>query len=329
MRISTSQIFDAGTLNIQRTNGELFKLQNQLSTGRRILTPADDPVAAAQALVVTQSDSVNNGYIDNQGYAVDRLNMLETKLGAVTENIQNLLEKAIQAGNMSSLSDANRQSIADAMRQQLGQLVAVANSQDGVGGYMFSGYQSAVAPFTPATDPVDSRALATATPPQNAANPYVTYNGDQGHLELQVDSSRIMPISENGSDVFMRVKDANGNLTGGSIFDTIKNMIDTLEKPVATNPAFQADYNKSLTDMHAILDHAEQVRSSIGSRLAELDALKSSSSGLTLQYQQTLSTLQDLDYVKAISDFTQQQTTLEAAQKSFVQISGLSLFKLL
>ena len=45
------------------------------------------------------------------------------------------------------------------------------------------------------------------------------------------------------------------------------------------------------------------------------------------QYQQTLSDLQDLDYAQAISDFTRQQVALEAAQKSFVAISGLSLFK--
>ena len=53
MRISTSQIFDAGALGIQNGQGSLFKLQNQLSTGRKVLTPKDDPVAAAQALVVT------------------------------------------------------------------------------------------------------------------------------------------------------------------------------------------------------------------------------------------------------------------------------------
>ena len=60
MRISTSQIFDAGALGIQNGQSGLFKLQNQLSSGRKVLTPKDDPVAAAQALVVTQSRDVNS-----------------------------------------------------------------------------------------------------------------------------------------------------------------------------------------------------------------------------------------------------------------------------
>lgn len=329
MRISTSQIFDAGTLNIQRNQSEVFKTYNQISTGRRILTPADDPVAAAQALVVTQSDSVNNIYIDNQGAASDRLKLLETQLTSATGTIQNILEKAVQGGNSGTLSDADRKSIAADMRQQLSQLLSTANSQDGSGLYMFSGYKSNVQPFTSATDPLNVNAPATLAPPQDSLNPYVTYHGDQGQQALQVDASNTMNVAENGSDVFMRVSDSNGNLTGGSVFDTIKNMIDTLEKPIATNPTFQTDFNKSLGDLHSILDNTVRVRSSVGARLAELDALGLAASGLTLQYSETLSNLQDLDYAKAISDFTKQQTNLEAAQKSFAQISSLSLFKLL
>lgn len=52
---------------LQQSHSALFKLNNQLSTGRRVLTPQDDPVAAAQALVVTQSKEVNQQYINNRG----------------------------------------------------------------------------------------------------------------------------------------------------------------------------------------------------------------------------------------------------------------------
>ena len=67
----------------------------------------------------------------------------------------------------------------------------------------------------------------------------------------------------------------------------------------------------------------------MGTRLQELDALDSYGSDKSLQYSQTLSTLQDLDYTQALTDLTRQQTILEAAQKSFAQTSSLSLFKFL
>lgn len=335
MRVSSSQIFDVGTIGVLRNQSALLSTQSHLSTGKRVNTPEDDPVAAAQALVVIQSDSVNNRRIENQGFAGDSLKLLETKLDGVTETIQGLLEETVRAGNTGTLSNQDRKAIATDMRQRLAQLLATANSQDGAGQYMFAGFKTNVQPFTSVNDPVDSSAPATG--PQNFATPYVTYNGDQGERTLQVDAARIMPVSENGSDVFMRISDKNGALTGGSVFDTIKNMIDTLEKPIGplappanqTGATFTADHSTGLGDLQAFLDNTLRIRASVGSRLAELDSLADSADGLTAQYQETLSGLQDLDYASAISTLSKQQMQLQAAQQSFVKISSLNLFSYL
>ena len=74
------------------------------------------------------------------------------------------------------------------------------------------------------------------------------------------------------------------------------------------------------------LDRIVETRASVGTRMQEIDAIKSSGEDTALQYDKTLSDLQDLDYAKAITDLTRQQTGLEAAQKSFLKIQGLSLF---
>jgi flagellar hook-associated protein 3 FlgL len=71
------------------------------------------------------------------------------------------------------------------------------------------------------------------------------------------------------------------------------------------------------------------VQASVGARLQALDGLSSNSAAVDILHQQSLSALQDLDYAQALSDFTRQQLSLEAAQKSFVTISGLSLFSYL
>jgi flagellar hook-associated protein 3 FlgL len=71
------------------------------------------------------------------------------------------------------------------------------------------------------------------------------------------------------------------------------------------------------------------VRASVGSRMKELDNLDDYGSARDLTYSQQLSAVQDVDYVKAISDFTQKQTTLQAAQQSFVKVAGMSLFNYL
>ena len=99
MRISTSQIYDAGSLNIQRNQASLFKIQNQLSTGRRVLTPEDDPVAAAQALLVTQAKEMNTQQTTNQGNAESQLGLVDSQLSSLVDLIQNVRDRVIQAGN--------------------------------------------------------------------------------------------------------------------------------------------------------------------------------------------------------------------------------------
>ena len=99
MRISTNQIYDAGTLGIQNGQSSLYKLQNQLSTGRRVLTPQDDPVAAAQALIVTQSMEVNKQHIDNQGQAKSQLGLIDSQTNAMVNALINVRDRVVQAGN--------------------------------------------------------------------------------------------------------------------------------------------------------------------------------------------------------------------------------------
>jgi flagellar hook-associated protein 3 FlgL len=117
--------------------------------------------------------------------------------------------------------------------------------------------------------------------------------------------------------------------TKESIFTTLTDLIGALRAP-GDGPAGQASLSNKLNHAQNSIDNATDnllsVQSAVGARLRELDYLDSSGDDLNLQYATTLSTLQDVDVVKAISLFTQQQTTLDAAQKSFKSLSGLSLF---
>ncbi len=119
--------------------------------------------------------------------------------------------------------------------------------------------------------------------------------------------------------------------TNQSVFDTLNKLITTLSTPlagasaatVAANGQAMSDGLSALTqDLNNVLG----VRATTGSRLNELTALQTTGTQLGLQYQQTLSTIQDTDYNKAITDLTQQKLVLQAAQQSFAQVSKLSLF---
>ncbi|MEW6314364.1 MAG: flagellar hook-associated protein FlgL [Pseudomonadota bacterium] len=517
MRISTSIFFEQGVQSMQQHQAELVRQQQLLSSGRRALTPADDPVATTRALEVKQSQALNQQYDINAGNAQSQLGLEEQALKSVVNLLQDVKVLALNANN-APLGNNDRLSIATDLRGRFEELLGLANSTDGNGQYLFSGYQGSNKAFS------------------EVAPGYVVYNGDQGQRMVQVSPSQQIAISDSGSDVFQRIRNGNGNfvtsaarmsttaatantgtgkistvsvsgppyntnlsqpvtitftspttfdvtgtgtglpatgvsytagapisyngwtasitgvpatgdvfniapnagtgiisvgvvnnqsawnaatnknlsirfavdntvtpavttydivnnvtgnslLTGAAasnfgpyartysagtaislksqgaepafdygasveisgvpangdtfnvaassstdIFTTLSNLITALQTPV-TSGAGTASLNNSLnTALKEIDNSIEQVltvEASVGARLRAAEVAQSTGQDLALQYQQTLSNLQDLDYAKAISDLNFQQMQLDAAQKSFMQVQSLSLFNYL
>ncbi len=313
MRISSNQMYTNGIDGILKLQSDLYTTQNQIDTGRRIVTPKDDPVGAAQALMVSQSLSVNDLYIKNQGTATDKLNNLDSTLSSVNDQLQSIYSSAVAAGN-GAYSDADRAAIATQLKAGLANLVALGNSQDGTGRYIFAGFKSTTPPF----------AVTANTTPFSLANPYVAYSGDDGVQTLQVDASTNLPTSEPGSQVFMRIQDASGNVTGRSVFDAVQNMINYLNTPGGT--ASSATYTTALKDISDSISSISRERSAVGASLNSLTNMGTVAADRKLQYQTQLSSLQDVDMAQALSSVSKQQLQLQASQATFAAVSKLSLF---
>ncbi|MEQ1816082.1 MAG: flagellar hook-associated protein FlgL [Nitrosomonas sp.] len=399
MRVSTNTIYETGTNLMLQQQDALVKTQQQLSTGRRILAPSDDPIAAAQALNVTQSASLNKQYSVNRASANSSLGLEENILKQVTSLLQDVHGRAVYGGN-STLADADRKILATELRSKLDSLIGLANTTDENGQFLFSGYQASTKPFV-----------------QTGLD--VQYSGDQGQRLNQVGPARQLAISDSGTDIFERIKNGNGifataansinlgtgvidggsvitpaSLTGAnydinfnvaaglttydivntttglpvssanpyvgnstisfdgiqvsikgdpangdkftvspssnqSIFKTVSDLITALETPSSGQPGGTRLANSLSTALQSInnsLEHVLTKQSSIGARMNEIDTLESVGSDQDIQFKQLLSQLQDVDFAKATSDFQRQQLYLQAAQQSYIKISGLSLF---
>lgn len=194
MRISTKSIYEAGTLQMNSLQSAMARTQLQLSTNRRILAPSDDPIASSRVLEITQSQSINTQLATNRTNAKNFLSQEELALGGTHDLITAVKVLAVNAGN-GSMTDADRNSLAVELEGRMNDLMGIANSSDGAGGYLFSGFKSTTLPYT-----------ATATG--------AVYAGDQGQRELQVGATRFLPISDSGTEVF------DSNLTGNGTFAT-------------------------------------------------------------------------------------------------------------
>lgn len=397
MRISSNTIFDSNVAAMGQQQSRLMQTQQQIASGKRLSSASTDPVAATRALDITQSDAINNQQASSRAAARHTLSLAESTLQGVTTLLQDVRTAAVYAGN-GTLNSSDRATLATDLSGRLQELVGLANSTDGVGNYLFSGFQSKTQPF------VDTPAG-------------MGYFGDDGQRLAQVSATRQMAASDSGADVFMRIRNGNGTfvtqatagnsgsgvisagavvnpaaLTGNnysisfsmaagvsnysvintttglpvpgmtaqpytsgqaiafdgmrldiqgapasgdsfavtpssneSVFKTISNLIATLNAPVVGSNLTNG-LNRGINNLDNALGNVLTVRATLGLRLNEIDALQTTGEDMGLQLKQTLSQLQDVDYNKAISDLTQQQVTLQAAQKSFTQVANLSLF---
>ena len=132
MRISTSGSFLHGLRMMQQLQSSLDHTQRQISSGRRILAPSDDPIAASRALEIRESIGRLDQFDRNAGIASHRLAQEESALNSINNVLQRVRELALQANNATQ-SNESRQIIAGEIRQQLDQLVPCDRIQAGQG----------------------------------------------------------------------------------------------------------------------------------------------------------------------------------------------------
>ncbi len=186
MRISTQQIFGRGIESIQDVTQQAQKTQLQLSTGKKILTPADDPVASTRILELNQELALNAQFQRNIELVDGRLKLQDDLMGSINDVVQRIRELAINAGN-GILSKDDLGYIAAEVEERLDQLAGLLNSQDSSGEFVFSGFQGGTQPFQ-----------------KNDSGAY-EYAGDEGRRFVQIEPSVQIASTENGKAIFQDV----------------------------------------------------------------------------------------------------------------------------
>jgi len=189
MRISTLQAFNNGVAGLQRNYANVTRTQEQISTGNRILTPADDPVASVRLLQLEQQQNVLNQYAENLTAAKNSLTQEEVSLNSANTILQRVRELAVQAGN-GALSSKDRASIAAELQECEDELLGLMNTRNARGEYLFAGFQGKTQPFV------------------RQADGSYAYQGDEGQRKIQIASSLDIPISDNGKKTFVNITDA-------------------------------------------------------------------------------------------------------------------------
>lgn len=181
MRISSNLFFQTGLNAINAQQSDLVHLYKQVGSGKRMVAPSDDPLAAAQAINVSQTLAMSERYASNRVVANRNLGLQENILNTVTLQLQDVKTRLVEVGN-GTLSDVDRSTLAEVLQGARDSLLNLANSTDGNGQYLFSGSKGNSAPFS-------------------AEGLYV---GDSSQRLVQVDQTRRIAAADLGIDIFSR-----------------------------------------------------------------------------------------------------------------------------
>ena len=318
MRVATSTAYSQGVTSMNTQNFKLNKTMLQLSTGKRIVTPSDDPAGAARVLGLNQAKSRTEQFQDNINTLKSSLQIEETALSGIVNTLQRVRELTIQANN-DTYDATQREAIALEIQEHFEAITAFANTTNGNGEFLFGGFNNRDIPF------------------ENVGG-VVNYNGDQGQQLLQISATRQVASGDNGFDVFMNLRGSdNGNTLNAypmSVFAVVKELETVLSSNAGSPSAFPIEtFHESMSRIIGNIDVAlgqiSDVQAGIGARLNATESQENVNEDYLVQLATTLSETQDLDYTEAISRLEQEQIGLQASQQTFTKIQGLSLFNFL
>jgi flagellar hook-associated protein 3 FlgL len=376
MRISTTATFLNATSALNGRQGELAKLSAQISSGKRILTPADDPAGAARVVELESARARNNQIVVNQRAAASTLSQAESLLGNVSDTYSDIRELLVQAGNP-ALSDSDRKSLAAELSARSEALYGLSTSRDGDGQALFGGRVIQVGSSRDLDLTLNNTLLfgqvrngnglfVTGEDPANGGGAAISAGSVTDASALDGGSYNIIMHDTAGTLTYDVVNAATGAVVSGAnaftagtqisvagmgvkisgvpaggdtfhltpsiarpVFDALEELAQGLRAPVtddASRARLAANVASGLAQIDLASETASLTRAGTGAALKELDTLQAVAATQDEQLQIQLAGIRDLDYNVAVTELSQRQLVLSAAQKAYAKTLGNSLF---
>lgn len=336
IRLSTTQMYNSSMSSLLQSYSKLNQVNNQMTANKRMLTPADDPVAAAQTLNTKTRLAVVQQYNRNVDFADKNLSLTESVLDQTETSLISLSEQAIQLSS-GQWSDEQIKASGLEVKEILSHLQGLLNTRNESNEYIFAGSQAdqpAYAGNTFQGDAIEREAQAADDTfikmLTSGARAFEGLEGLQSNIEgvLTVpgpaepfgfrseaiaagepaDTTNYL-YEDNMLGVIQYFVDATGNGTGGTVADVDQEAI-----------------RASIDNLDIAFEQVSQTRAQIGARQNTLEAVKDSNESFEMFAEKSISELEDLDWADAYVRLQNSMMSYMAGMQVTGQISGLSLF---
>ena len=304
MRISNAQITAMMHGSMNTSSEKLGKLMQQMATGERMLLPSDDPISAVRVLRIEREEATLTQYRTNIANVAGNLSKQEANLKAASDSMLNVRDLLLWAANGSNTSE-DLAAIANELGNLERTILSFANVRDEEGRYLFSGTLS------------DRPAITF-----DAATQSYGLTGNDQYRQAAVANGVLVEENVTAAQVF-----------GGGVgmLNDLNALVKMLADPAldANDPAVRASVTATLNSLDKTHGDLLGAVSELGGRQNTLTLLSSSNEDVSLVNKKIEGELSQLDYATASIDLNNYQLSLQATQKTYLKINGLSLFGML
>lgn len=332
-RISTSLFYHTGLTAMETHADKLLQIQEQLSSGKRVNTPSDDPVAVTKLHNLNKSIATIDQFVENGRYAKSQLELEDTVLDDATSVLQRARELAIQTMN-ETYNPADRQATAEEIDQLIQHMLSLVNTRNPEKELLFAGLKS--------KDPNVPAAFADSN-----NDGFYEYQGDiagQRFVQIGFDNDSHVDPNDQGDPSRVRIGDRGDiafsvdgttnpiNLkrpdgtTATNIDNNVVNVLVNLRDWLKSGQQPPAEIGDQL---YQAITNITQVQAKVGGRINRIDSQYEALQTFQLTLKDHKKNLEEVDIVRATADFTQTQTALQFAQQAFAKVQQVSLFNYL
>jgi len=291
MRITNGSIMNSYIYNLNNNLENMQKYQNQLSTGKEITRPSDDPFLATRAINLNTSIDKNDQYLKNIEDSIGWTEMTDSSLGNITDILQRIRELTVYGAN-GTLDDGDIEAIAMEVGQNIEALAQIGNTKYD-GRYLLAGQE-------------------TTKPPFSVSGNTISYAGDSGQIEREISENVTMSVNISGD----RLMDGETE----SLQTSLKNLMDRMETGQTNELS-----SDSLARIDEHIENLLSLRAEIGSKYNRLDTAKSKNEAESLNMTELLSKTEDIDIAEKIMEFSMMQSVYQSSLATGAKILQPSL----
>jgi len=276
MRVTFNMIANNVLKNLSSNLTRLEKLQNQLSSGKKIIKPSDDPVSTSRLIELKSTLNADKQYSRNIDFLKTELNVADKALQDISSTLTRVKELAVRGAN-ETLSEENRNAIAEEVDQLIDHLIQIGNTNVS-GRYIFGGYKTSEAPL------------------EKSGNA-VLYKGDGNLRSVEVSNNVLINASPTGKSLFV----------DSGMFDTLVLLRDAL---LGGNIS---QITETIDKIDAISDRVSSELSGLGARLSRVELTSDLLSEKYTKYADLLSKQEDIEIEEVVLKLYAQRNVYQAS----------------